>query len=254
MTHTTRLPISTLLTQPARLGSLVLSTGVSLAIVLTTTTAARALPELQPPGVMAFNPLHLAQTIPGSEGGTGGGPTTETDLDSEPDAPSAGRRGAGAVGAVVSPAASPTNTQTIVSLVESISQTCRPVDAAYRVDCVASELKVVAEQLPDTGDYNEARKILEDAADDLEDLARRNIDRTQPRVRVKLPPESGRPVTEALAAVKPDVVAETNAAAIEILDNTTTILLRSAENSESRAIHYQQIAEAVDSNKVLLRS
>jgi hypothetical protein len=39
-----------------------------------------------------------------------------------------------------------------------------------------------------------------------------------------------------------------------VIDEASTQLLRSAENSERRYAHYQQISAAVDSTKTLLRS
>ena len=44
------------------------------------------------------------------------------------------------------------------------------------------------------------------------------------------------------------------AQATAVIDEAATQLLRSAENSERRYAHYQQISAAVDSTKVLLRS
>jgi len=230
-------------------GTLCLGVALGLAVAITGVRPVEAFPAL---------PLHtqpyetgpiLVQPVPGSEGGTG----TQAP-DTEPSVADNGRQGRSAPKAAVSAAASVPSTSTVVGLIESISETCAPVGSEYRVDCIASELEVVAARLPESGDYNEARLILKDAAQELNKLSRQNVDRTKPRVRVKLPPESGRSTTQALAAVKPEAVASVNEAAIEVLENATTVLLRSAENSANRAVHYQQIAQAVDSNKVLLRS
>ncbi|NSY39651.1 hypothetical protein GKC28_15540 [Leisingera sp. ANG59] len=49
-------------------------------------------------------------------------------------------------------------------------------------------------------------------------------------------------------------MAETNAKALAILEDTTTVLLRSAEGNNDVALHYQRIAQALNSSKVLLRS
>ena len=48
----------------------------------------------------------------------------------------------------------------------------------------------------------------------------------------------------------PKAMAKANA----VVEEAATQLLRSAENSERRYAHYQQISAAVDSTKTLLRS
>ena len=57
-----------------------------------------------------------------------------------------------------------------------------------------------------------------------------------------------------LAAIRPAELPRVMAEAAAIVDDTSTILLRSTENSERRQIAYQEIAVAIDSTKVLLRS
>jgi hypothetical protein len=54
--------------------------------------------------------------------------------------------------------------------------------------------------------------------------------------------------------VKAEVVQQLNLEASNILEEAETKLLRSASSDAKRAIHYQRIAAAVGSNKVLLRS
>jgi hypothetical protein len=44
------------------------------------------------------------------------------------------------------------------------------------------------------------------------------------------------------------------AQALEVIGAAETVLLRSAEGSDDRALQFQQIASAIGSNKVLLRS
>jgi hypothetical protein len=57
-----------------------------------------------------------------------------------------------------------------------------------------------------------------------------------------------------MRAVRQPQAAELNRQASDIVAEAETILLRSASSDATRAIHYQRIAAAVGSNKVLLRS
>jgi hypothetical protein len=57
-----------------------------------------------------------------------------------------------------------------------------------------------------------------------------------------------------LTPVNPARAAQVNQQASAILDQAQTVLLRSAEAAEERRSQYVQIAEALGSNKVLLRS
>lgn len=145
-------------------------------------------------------------------------------------------------------------TKSIVTQLNQARVVCNAVDPAYRVDCLAKELKAIADSLSGEGDYAEAAEVLEKASQDLKDQTRGIIDNSKPRLRVTLPSSPQRAPRPPLAAILPENVEAVNEAAIGILDEATTVLLRSAEQSAERAAHYQQIAQALDSNKVLLRS
>ncbi len=151
--------------------------------------------------------------------------------------------------------ASVTNSVTtaVVAQISTASAACEAVGAAYRTDCLAKELKALVKILPAQGEYAAAREALVTASDELAKLSRQNRDYSQPRLQITVPSDSEtkrRPV----AAVKQETVAETNAKALAILEDTTTVLLRSAEGNNDVALHYQRIAQALNSSKVLLRS
>lgn len=156
--------------------------------------------------------------------------------------------------ALVGPA-SVTNSVTaaVVAQISISSAACEAVGAAYRTDCLANELRALVKKLPAEGEYAAAREALATASDELRRLSRQNRDNSQPRLRITVQADSEtkrRPV----AAVKQETVAETNAKALAILEDTTTVLLRSAEGNSDVALHYQRIAQALNSSKVLLRS
>lgn len=144
-------------------------------------------------------------------------------------------------------------TSSVVSQLSISSASCQAVGAAYRTDCLAKELQAMVKKLPARGEYAAAREALAKASADLASLSLQNRDNSQPRLRITVPSDS-ETIRRPVAAVKQEAVAATNAKALAILDEATTVLLRSAESSGGVAVHYQRIAQALNSSKVLLRS
>ena len=199
-------------------------------------------PVLLPP----VSALHDAQASGGGEAGSGG--------DSDPGGDSDGAAAAAAAKSKATTTTASQQASAVVAELEGITDTCERVNATYRVDCIASELEFVAATLPRRGDYRAARQALNQASNRLNRLTRRNRDASQPLVRVKLPAGDPRDATRPLTAVRGDTVSSTNTEARLVLDATVTTLLRASERSADRSVHYQRIAEAVGSNKLLLRS
>jgi hypothetical protein len=125
---------------------------------------------------------------------------------------------------------------------------------SYTVDCLSERLGKIADDIPRDSDYAEVKTILKDTSDQLADLARANRDPAQIRGRATTKGENPVTTTRPLTPIRPDAVPQVNAQAQAILDNTETLLLRSAEGSESKALQYSRIADALGSSKVLLRS
>ncbi|MGB3245135.1 MAG: hypothetical protein WBB25_11410 [Sulfitobacter sp.] len=124
----------------------------------------------------------------------------------------------------------------------------------YTVDCLGERMAELAETLPDAGDYVEAKAVLEDTAQKLRSVARRNRSATKPVARVRSTVRSTPVVTAPLTPVKTEAVEASLAEAVQILDEAETTLLRSTGSSDRRKVHYQAMAAAVGSNKILLRS
>lgn len=125
-------------------------------------------------------------------------------------------------------------------------------DKSFAPDCLAERLAATAEEIPDGTDYQEVREILESASRDLKRLAASNRDRSKRPVRLSTQDGSAssqRPVL-AVAPARAEAVAQQAEA---IIEEARTELLRSAGTAE-RQSQYQQIAAALDSTKVLLRS
>lgn len=148
---------------------------------------------------------------------------------------------------------SDTLTTSVVSQLAFATQACQALTVAYRTDCLAKELEVLVDALPAAGAYAEARDALSKAAQELGTLSRQNRDTSQPRLKVtvKADPQTRR---RPIAAIRPDAIERTNAKALAVLEDTTTVLLRSAAGNCGVAIHYQRIAQALGSTKLLLRS
>lgn len=152
--------------------------------------------------------------------------------------------------------ANPEGTQAIVNEIERAVRECSQLPNAYRHECLAKKLQEISEKIAETGDYAEAKTILRQAADRIEAVTRANIDRTQPRLVVRgTDPVTAEPTrTPPISAVRPESLDAVDTAVESIIEEAATQLLRSTESSEARQLSYLEIAEAVDSTKVLLRS
>lgn len=125
-------------------------------------------------------------------------------------------------------------------------------DPTLQVDCLSDRLENVAAEIPEDTDYDEVRSILAQTSADLGALARKNRDRDRGRVTASQPGRGEAGATRPLRPIAPASLAAVNAEAVAILDEATTQLLRSAD-TRNRS-QYARIAQALESNKVLLRS
>lgn len=153
----------------------------------------------------------------------------------------------------------PSNTNTTEEVVDAIEQakdTCSDewIDARYRIDCIRQTLLRAANELPNRGDYAPMRAVLIEAAAKLDAIVAQNLDAGAGSV---APNVGGRPLAPTLPplrAVDPAAAEKAIDQAVAVLEETQTLLLRSAAGSSVREPHYQLVAQAVDSTKVLLRS
>lgn len=145
-------------------------------------------------------------------------------------------------------------TKVVVSGLAVARQFCGDLAVEYRVDCLAERLGVIAAEIPRDSDYEEVQKVLQSASDELRSLARSQRDSNLPTGRASRSGTSPLVTTRPLTPVKSQSLSQVNAQAQAILDETESVLLRSAGNSQEKLVQYQQIATAVGSNKVLLRS
>jgi hypothetical protein len=124
----------------------------------------------------------------------------------------------------------------------------------YVVDCLSDELNRVADSIAPGSKYAPARAALKKAAADLSNLVAANESATmRPGVARVTRSNETHVSTRPLRAVETAKLDEVSAAAIGIIEETGTILLRSAGTSEESA-NFTAISAAVNSNTVLLRS
>ncbi len=139
--------------------------------------------------------------------------------------------------------------------IEDAAELCAPLDSAYRIDCLASRYEALARSPVWQGEYEDAGKALKSAAKKLRQVADTARDASQPMGKVTRDRNGiQKPYGRRLTPIKPAALAAANTAALKIVEETQTVLLRSVGNSTRRQVNYQQIAMALDSNKVLLRS
>ncbi|MCB1339510.1 MAG: hypothetical protein KDK24_00250 [Pseudooceanicola sp.] len=137
----------------------------------------------------------------------------------------------------------------IVGVMKRSAQVCRGVPDEYAIDCLIVHLRQALSVTPQAGRYAEVHNALSDAVRKLDRLVVANRDESKPMIRV----QAGGVSTPRMRAIRPDAVRRANAEAATIVAEAETVLLRSAARSGAK-LEYTRIAEAVGSNKLLLRS
>jgi hypothetical protein len=146
------------------------------------------------------------------------------------------------------------DTDRIVKDLNSIRRECGRYDEVYRIDCLRQGIDMTIARMANRPENREARQILRRASRQLASIVSTYEDRSAARLEV---PRSANPrfkTRRTYRAVKRSSLPKAMAKANAVVQEAATQLLRSAENSERRYAHYQQISAAVDSTKTLLRS
>ncbi|MEM1046052.1 MAG: hypothetical protein AAGL24_07870 [Pseudomonadota bacterium] len=190
---------------------------------------------------------------PGGTPGGGIGPGGQTDVDTED-----GKEGSGTppFGALWTPDFELNNPQTdvLTAALAQIAGECERVGIQYRIDCLGQGLILAGRTLPRRGEYEEARQILVKAGKDLRRVARENRDPAQPKIRHTIQVTSGVTRQRRLTPVAPEKLPEATVTAEAIVQEAETRLLRSAENSQRRRVHYERVAQSLGSTRRILRS
>ncbi len=133
-------------------------------------------------------------------------------------------------------------TKTVVTTLTRGFDRCGTLPKAYRFDCFRHTYKLAVQQLDGNHSYAEATQALELVQDTLTRGVQNNLDPAQKPKRKGL---------NLYRAVKPAAVPQIQRQTERAMKQAETILLRSPADKQ---VHYARIAEAVNSNKVLLRS
>jgi len=148
------------------------------------------------------------------------------------------------------------STRAIVEDIAEIATTCESVPGEYRIDCLGKGFSLLAKSMPDKVEYETVRTEVAAAGKALRKIARDNQDRAKPRLRrtQKLTHVANARRSRAYRPIKEAALEQATEQAIKVITETQTRLLRSAEGSERRRVHYQSIARSVGSTTRILRS
>lgn len=143
-------------------------------------------------------------------------------------------------------------TQRIMDEINAGSNFCKAlVKQEYTIDCLSDRLQSVADGLSATGEYSEVQAALQDAAQKLHALALQNASQD---LAATIARAAGQQSSRALSAISTAALGAANVQAAAIIDGARLVLLRSSSGSERRSVAFTQVAQVVNSTKVLLRS
>ncbi len=186
----------------------------------------------------------LSLSGPGATFGQARGPTSESI------ASGAGGLRVTSDGAALTPPA----TGAVTHNIDSVTNECARYDPVYRIDCVRQGLNNLAKRIPANGDYGRARSLIMRASGKLGSIVQRNADNQAPKLETAPGANPRFRAKRRYTAIKKANLGMAMQQANAVMEELQTELLRASENSEKRRQHYQRIAAAVGSLKVLLRS
>ncbi|MGV3553043.1 hypothetical protein [Rhizobium sp.] len=146
------------------------------------------------------------------------------------------------------------DTERIVQDILSIKRECSRYDDVYRIDCLRQGIDMTIANMSDRPENRDAKKILRRASRELAAIVKTYQDDDAAVLEVPGTVNPRFKKRRTYHAVKKASLPRAMARANAVVEEAATQLLRSAENSERRYAHYQQISAAVDSTKTLLRS
>lgn len=147
-------------------------------------------------------------------------------------------------------------TSLITNALANIAETCETLPGEYRIDCLGKGMTLLANSMGNDVEYAEIRKELEDTGRSLRKIAKQNQDPTKPRIKRVQSVNAGKSKqrSRSYRPIKEVELPKATEAAIAIIQESQTRLLRSAENSERRRVHYQTVTRSLDSATRILRS
>ncbi|MCA0871941.1 hypothetical protein LCL97_13965 [Seohaeicola saemankumensis] len=149
----------------------------------------------------------------------------------------------GSTGEGASAGLSNATTRKVVRILKREFDRCQSVESIYRYDCYRQTYKLAGDQIAGNPAYAPALRALDGVETRLQTITRTNRDPAAPLKRKGF---------QTFTPIKPAAVPKSKVELRRALDEAETILLRSA--ADTGQVHFTKIAEAVNSNKVLLRS
>ena len=135
-------------------------------------------------------------------------------------------------------------TNVIAADISKANDICITLPIEYRADCLAQSLKTSASKVRKKN-YIPIKNEISTTAQSIEDIVTENLDEEAPVIKVG---------NKTYRPIKKEAVAAVNQRVAKVVAESATRLIRSAGNSVTRKIHFQRIAKALDSTKVLMRS
>lgn len=133
-------------------------------------------------------------------------------------------------------------TNSVVLILTRDGERCNELPRIYKFDCIRQTYRRAARKLESNRSYQEAHQALDQVASTLSKAVAANRDTSQKKLRKGL---------NFYTPVKPAAIPQIKREGQRAMQKAETILLRSPA---AKQVHYARIAEAVNSNKVLLRS
>ena len=133
-------------------------------------------------------------------------------------------------------------TNQVIRFLKDGARKCPFLQPIYRHDCYRYHFKRAADVLNNSLVYSLAHDELRNVETTLRHVVKNNSDPSVKPIRRGL---------RTYAPIKPAAIPQANAAAEQAMQRAETVLLRA---SGERQTHFARIADAVNSNKVLLRS
>lgn len=133
-------------------------------------------------------------------------------------------------------------TKAVVKKLTRGASRCGTVKRVYRFDCYRQFYRLANQEMNGIPAYADAQRALRLVEQALDRVVTQNADPATPPLRKGL---------QVLQPIKPEAVPRATQQVERAMQEAETILLRSPERG---GVHYARIAEAVNSNKVLLRS
>jgi len=136
------------------------------------------------------------------------------------------------------------STRGFVQDIEKANFDCGNLPIEYRAECLAQAYRTAGSNISKKG-YQPVKNELVSAAAEIEKIVTENLDEDAPVFMVG---------DKIYRAVKKEAIKNVNIRVKKVITETATRLIRSAGSSATRKVHFQRIAKAINSNKVLLRS